>query len=197
MCDEGELLRYCYRVAGTVGIMMCNALDVVDAAALPHAIDLGIGMQITNICRDVAEDAGAGRRYLPATLLGDIPPTDLIDPSNTVKRRLGACVETLLEHADAYYRSGEIGISYLPFSARAGVLSAARIYRAIGDEIRARDFKVWEGRAVVGSRSKCSLTAVATTHVLFGRLRSQDPMSHDRMLHRDLSGFPGFSRHGC
>ena len=67
--DEAELLTYAYRVAGTVGLMMCQVLRVEDARAIPHAIDLGIGMQLTNIARDVKEDAERGRVYIPATVL--------------------------------------------------------------------------------------------------------------------------------
>ena len=64
---EAELLRYCYRVAGTVGLLMCDVLGVHDSRAKAHAIDLGIGMQLTNIARDVQEDAGMGRRYVPVS----------------------------------------------------------------------------------------------------------------------------------
>ena len=78
--DEAALLQYCYRVAGTVGVMMCGVLDVSDRAAFAHAIDLGIAMQLTNICRDIATDAAANRRYLPASLIGDLAPEELIKP---------------------------------------------------------------------------------------------------------------------
>jgi phytoene synthase len=80
MVDEAELLRYCYRAAGTVGLMMCRVLDAPEPAAAAHAVDLGIAMQLTNLCRDVAADARMGRRYLPASLVGDIAPPDLIEP---------------------------------------------------------------------------------------------------------------------
>ena len=63
--NEFELLRYCYRVAGTVGILMCNVLDCDETDAIDYAIDLGIAMQLTNIARDILEDAQMGRRYLP------------------------------------------------------------------------------------------------------------------------------------
>jgi phytoene/squalene synthetase len=69
MPDDRSLLRYCYRVAGTVGLLMCGVLDVDAEAAAPHAIDLGIGMQLTNICRDVLEDGLRDRVYLPASRL--------------------------------------------------------------------------------------------------------------------------------
>lgn len=109
VADMAELLRYCYRVAGTVGLMMTAALDVTAPEALPHAIDLGIAMPLTNIYRDVSEDALRGRRYLPATL-----------------------VHTLLDLADRHYASGERGLHLLPANARAGNLVAASVYREIG-----------------------------------------------------------------
>ena len=74
VADEAELLRYCYRAAGTVGLMMCRVLDAPEPAAAAHAVDLGIAMQLTNICRYVADDARMGRRYLPASLVGDVAP---------------------------------------------------------------------------------------------------------------------------
>ena len=81
IADMDGLLRYCYQVAGTVGLMMCSVLDVKDPKAFPHAVDLGIAMQLTNICRDVRDDALAGRRYLPATMLGDMATNELVEPS--------------------------------------------------------------------------------------------------------------------
>src|SRR5690606_23084968 len=65
MRTDEEFLQYCYRVAGTVGLMMCGVLGVRDVGARRHAIDLGIAMQMTNICRDVLEDAKRDRVYLP------------------------------------------------------------------------------------------------------------------------------------
>jgi 15-cis-phytoene synthase len=62
---DAELLTYCYQVASTVGLMMCGVLGVRDPRALAHAVDLGLAMQLTNICRDVADDARMNRVYLP------------------------------------------------------------------------------------------------------------------------------------
>ena len=95
-----ELLVYCYRVAGTVGMMMAHVMGVRDGAALRHATDLGIAMQLTNICRDVVEDERRDRVYLPAELLGgDLPPTQ-------AGARTAAAVAALLRVADDHYRSG-------------------------------------------------------------------------------------------
>ena len=72
--NEKELLRYCYRVASTVGILMCKVLNCEKSSAINHAIDLGIAMQLTNIARDILEDAEMGRRYLPKSWVGDVSP---------------------------------------------------------------------------------------------------------------------------
>jgi phytoene synthase len=119
VADEAELLRYCYRAAGTVGLMMCRVLDAPEPAAAAHAVDLGIAMQLTNLCRDVSADARMGRRYLPASLVGDIGPTELIDPSPTLQPALRAAVARLLALAETYYASGEAGLPFLPVRALA------------------------------------------------------------------------------
>ena len=82
IADERALRRYAYRVAGTVGLLMCHVLDCDDDAARAHAIDLGIAMQLTNIARDVLEDAEMGRRYLPASWAGDVKPAHITAASN-------------------------------------------------------------------------------------------------------------------
>ncbi|MDH4445093.1 MAG: phytoene/squalene synthase family protein [Akkermansiaceae bacterium] len=189
--DEAELCRYCYRVAGTVGVMMCGVLDVHSSVAHAHAVDLGIAMQLTNISRDIAEDAAADRRYLPASMIGELSPSELISPLEMVQPRLRESVETLLSLADQYYASGESGLSYLPLRARGGILVAARVYRAIGTRLRAADCAFWNGRVVVHDREKLALTAQA---LLSAPLRSafwKFPSHHDASLHRALRGLPG------
>ena len=80
------------KLAGTVGIMMCGVLDVRSPVAHAYAVDLGIAMQLTNISRDVAEDAAAGRIYLPASMIGELTPAELIFPSEMLRPRLRECV---------------------------------------------------------------------------------------------------------
>ncbi len=161
VADMAELLRYCYRVAGTVGLMMTAALDVTAPEALPHAIDLGIAMQLTNICRDVREDALRGRRYLPATLVGALEPAALIDPTGAARTAAVHAVCTLLDLADRHYASGEQGLRHLPSGARAGILVAARVYRQIGVVLRQRDGDCWSSRARVGAAAKAAITLSA------------------------------------
>ena len=158
VADMTELLHYCYRVAGTVGQMMTAALDVTAAEALPHAIHLGIAMQLTNICRDVREDALRNRRYLPATPVGALEPAALVAPTGAARATATSAVRTLLDLAETYYASGERGLHHLPAGARAGVLVAARVYREIGVVLRKRDCDCWWSRATVGAASKAIIT---------------------------------------
>jgi len=182
-----ELLSYCYQVAGTVGLMMCNVLGVKNLDALPHAVDLGVAMQLTNICRDVQADAATGRRYLPASMVGYLPPAALADPAPGLQPQLQDCVHQLLGIAERYYRSGEMGLSYLPVGARAGILTAARIYREIGTCLARRQYRYWQGRVVVSPARKVAVTA----KLLLGSPVSpsfwRPTRPHEPALHRAFS----------
>ncbi len=153
--SERELLEYCYKVAGTVGIMMSPLLGCRGANALPHAAALGIAMQLTNIARDVAEDADAGRIYLPSDWIGDFDPSQIKSGGN---RRIKEAVARILLLAEQFYQSGEVGLNHLPRRSRLAILIAARTYRAIGTEIAKRDFAL-EPRAVVPFWKKLVISA--------------------------------------
>ena len=192
--DEARLLRYCYRVAGTVGLMMCRVLDVDDETAFRHAIDLGIAMQLTNICRDVHEDAAMGRRYLPASLVGDCEPDALQRPDQALRLKMAEAIAYLLDKAEAYYRSGEAGLIYLPPRARAAILVAARLYRAIGRRVHRRLPHLAIERTTVPASVKVGLTLQALTDCGIGRgnlsRRPSQPVRHDPFLHLPLVGLP-------
>ena len=159
-----DLQVYCYRVAGTVGIMMAHLMGVRDGAALFHATDLGIAMQLTNICRDVAEDERRDRVYLPADLMGgDALPTEAVARTKDV-------VATLLELADRYYRSGDRGLSALPAACAGGVRAARLIYAEIGAVIARRGFDVLAGRAIVSPWRKLWLVLRAMAGTVSARL---------------------------
>ncbi len=189
MADEGALLRYCYQAAGTVGAMMSRVLGCDDPAALRHAVDLGIAMQLTNICRDVADDAAAGRRYLPASLIGELAPQALVDPAPALQPRLQACIDTLLDTADRYYRSGEAGLAHLPVGARCSILVAARVYRAIGTRLRRHGNAYWLGRTVVPQRTKGLVTLQALLSTPLRPAFWVPARQHDAALHGALSVF--------
>jgi len=194
VANEAELLRYCYRVAGTVGLMMSAALDVTDPCALPHAIDLGIAMQLTNLCRDVREDALADRRYLPASLVGEIDPERLAYPLEADRPAVRKAVATLLDLADVYYRSGEDGLAYLPANARGSILVAARVYRAIGGRLRRRGCDYWSSRAWVPMGGKALITAGALAATPFRQASGRPARPHDAGLHRPLAGLLGVNQ---
>jgi 15-cis-phytoene synthase len=132
------VLDYSARVASAVGAMMCVLMRVRDADALARACDLGLAMQLTNIARDVGEDARAGRLYLPTDWLaaeGLTPAAFLSDPAATPAiRRLTA---RLLAEADTLYAHAGAGVAALPLSCRPGIEAARRIYRAIGTDLAA------------------------------------------------------------
>jgi phytoene synthase len=188
--DEAELLRYCYRVAGTVGLMMCHVLDVEDAAAFPHAIDLGIAMQLTNICRDVGDDALMGRRYLPETYVGDLQPDQLVKPAPREREAIQEGILRLLILAEDYYRSGEAGLAYLPLQARAGILVAARIYHGIGGKLRLQGGDCWSRRSVVSPWKKAMISARALALLPVNKSFWLAVPSHQRALHSCLAGLP-------
>lgn len=151
--DEAALLRYCFRVAGAVGVLMCPILGLDDRRFLPHAAALGMGMQLTNIARDVAEDWDRSRCYLPVEWTDGLRPGDAAPDPERVRRG----VRKILEVADGYYAAGEAGIGGLDPDSRLAVQAAARIYHAIGTRIRKREFQVLDERAHVSTPRKLRL----------------------------------------
>ena len=186
-----DLIRYCYRVAGTVGLMMCDVLEATDQRARPHAIDLGIAMQLTNIARDVMEDARSGRRYLPADLVGHAEARTIATDAMSVSRQLQQAIVWVLTLAERYYESGESGLPFLPPRPRLAILIAARVYRAIGHELARRDHAPWVGRAVVPTHRKLTRTVGAFFDMMRRADLRQMGAAHDVTLHVALAGLPG------
>ncbi len=166
-----DLITYSYRVAGVVGLMMSHVFGVRDDEALVHAAHLGIGMQITNICRDVAEDWNRGRLYLPDEVLARHGAAglagDLGKPlASSARAPLAASIAELLALADRYYASGAAGEHALPWRAALAVRAARGVYSAIGAQIAAQDHDVFAGRAVVPRSTKLARVAAATLRTL-------------------------------
>jgi phytoene synthase len=167
---EADLWRYCFRVAGAVGVLMCPILGLEDRRHLPHAAALGMGMQLTNIARDVAEDWRRSRCYLPIEWTDGLRPDS--GPPDPARVRRG--VRTILEVADGYYTAGEAGIAALDADSRLAVRAAARIYHAIGTRIRRRGYEVLDERARVSTIAKFGLFAGAMLMPAGGRPRHLD-----------------------
>ncbi len=157
-----DLHGYAARVAGSVGVMMAVLMGVRDRDALARACDLGAAMQLTNIARDVGEDAWAGRLYLPLSWLreeGIDPDAFLAAPSFTPA--VGRLVARLLAEADRLYAAGTPGIGALPLACRSGIGAARLLYAAIGDEVARRGYDSVSSRAVVPAFTKLTLLARA------------------------------------
>ncbi len=143
-----DLLLYCFRVAGVVGAMMCHVIGLSEASALRPAVHLGIAMQLTNVCRDVAEDAADGRVYLPATMLG-VDPDAIVSCTARHRADIVRSVTELLGLADRYYRSADTGMRALPLRASLAVRTARLVYAAIGARLARVAFDPLRGRAFV------------------------------------------------
>jgi phytoene synthase len=165
IASNDELMVYCYRVAGVVGLMLCHVFGLSEPTARENATHLGIAMQLTNICRDVREDAEQHRRYLPAELLA------ACGEQRSERELVGRAVERLLALAERYYRSADAGFYALPLRAALAARAARKVYAAIGDELAARRFDALAGRVAVPLWKKLLLVASAVSEELWDRAR--------------------------
>lgn len=151
-----DTLQYCYHVAGVVGLMMARVMGAKPDSALDHACDLGLAFQLTNIARDVMDDARLGRSYLPRDWLGGTLP----DPQAEIPSpEVYSAILRLLDTAEPYYASGFAGLKALPLRAAWSIAAAARIYRAIGTEIRKRGPEGYRNRISTTKLQKGLLVA--------------------------------------
>ncbi len=152
-----DTLSYAYHVAGVVGVMMSMVMGVREQATLNRAADLGIGFQLTNICRDVMEDAGAGRVYLPADWLAaeGVTPETITDP--LARAGVHRVVCNLLDEAESYYDSAVLGLQALDFRSAWAIAAARGIYRDIGRRVRREGTEAWDNRTVVPKPRKIYL----------------------------------------
>lgn len=160
--DEADLIQYCYLVAGTVGMMMCNLFGVRSKRAHQHAVALGIAMQLTNICRDILEDACAKRTYVPLSMLKthQLSPNALSAQGPTPKE-LKVIVDKMITMAERYYELAYEGLAFLPVRIRIAILVAGEVYRSIGRKIRFNDCEVLQGRTMLSTREKLLVTIKA------------------------------------
>ena len=184
---QDDLIQYAYGVAGTVGLLMCDVLGVHDARAKSYAIDLGIGMQLTNIARDVQADALIGRRYLPMSWTKNLSIGGLARPGPKEQSQIAQGIKQLLTLADQYYDSAMNGLGYLPVRARFAIFVAARVYAEIGYKIRRNAYCVWEGRTIVSTARKLAVTLRAIVDFLTTPRLHRRGVSHDETLHRALA----------
>lgn len=167
---EGDLMRYCYHVAGAVGVMMAKVMGVPDDAedTLDRACDLGLAFQLSNIARDICEDDAAGRCYLPMEWLAemDIPPGQLMKPA--YREQLVLLAGRLVGIGQVHEASARIGAGRLRFRQRWAIFSAANIYGAIGEDVVRLGASAWDHRVHTSLPAKLGDVAKALKETIAG-----------------------------
>ena len=176
--------RYCYHVAGVVGVMMAYVMGVHGEDTLDRASDLGLAFQMTNIARDVMDDAEAGRVYLPGGWLREagVPVGEVARPQH--RPAVFSVTERLLDEAERYYASAEVGLSRLPFRSAWAVATARRVYRDIGRLLRESGPRAWDRRARTGRGRKLSLALAAAGDAWAAARRRETAVSRDGLWTR-------------
>ena len=168
---EADLMRYCWHVAGAVGVMMALVMGVnrADDDTLDRACDLGLAFQLANIARDVVEDDAAGRCYLPVEWLveEDIEPGQHTKPHH--RQELADMAARLAGRMELHAASSRIGAARLPFRCRWAILSAARIYTAIGREVLAKGPAAWDHRVYTSKAQKIGHAVAAFVEAVVNR----------------------------
>lgn len=172
-----DILDYSYHVAGVVGVMMAMIMGVRDAPTLDRACDLGLAFQLTNIARDVMDDAKAGRVFVPQDLLvangAPVDPDLLMQPQNWPAAHDAAI--GLLDVAEGYYASARTGIRDLPFRCAWAISAALKVYREIGEVLRQGGPDSWQGRVGASGARKMSLAVAAGRPALLRSLAKDTP----------------------
>lgn len=189
-----ELRTYCYHVAGTVGLMVAPIFGCRDSRALRHAADLGIAMQLTNILRDIAEDAHLGRIYLPQDEIEafgcDFEAMFTGHPGKGFRELMAFQID----RARRLYASALEGVYALSPSGRFATLTASRLYSGILNEIEALDYDVYRMRAIVpASRKLRSVAGASTDFLLMSMLWREQATSPDRW--KDIDPAPAAAAH--
>jgi phytoene synthase len=187
-----DLRAYAARVAGAVGAMMSVLMGARRPEVLARACDLGIAMQLTNIARDVGEDARFGRLYLPLEWLREAG----VDPDGWLARpvftpAIASLTARLLDEADLIYARASAGIAHLPLACRPGMHAARRLYAEIGCEVRRRGYDAVSQRAVVSAVRKAALLPVAALATLQPAATGMPPaLEEARFLVEAAAGVP-------
>jgi phytoene synthase len=160
--NEADMMRYCWHVAGAVGVMMAVVMGVKpdDQVTLERACDLGLAFQLANIMRDLAEDHAAGRCYIPA----GIPAQDALNP--VYRNALAGIARRMSVLAAAHEASARIGAARLSLRQRWAILSAAGIYGDIARQVARRGNAAWDSRTIVSNARKMAWIARALVQTM-------------------------------
>ena len=159
-----DVEAYGARVAGTVGAMMSLIMGASTDTAIARASELGVAMQLTNIARDIGEDARNGRLYIPRSWFREIGmDADAWLANPTFDARIAGFTQRLLLRADALYRRGEFGLSELSWDCRPAIQAARLVYAEIGKQLEREGLDSVNHRTVVSTRRKLALIARAAS----------------------------------
>tara|TARA_Y100000766_G_scaffold167095_1_gene143551 strand:+ start:437 stop:1303 length:867 start_codon:yes stop_codon:yes gene_type:complete len=184
--NNKELLRYCYRVAGVVGLMMTKALKIESEEANFYAIDLGIAMQLTNISRDIMQDFNNQRIYLPEDT--GITQETLSIKNDENNRRIKQEVNKILLKSNIYYKSSLNGFRYIPIKSRLSILVALRIYEAIGIKIKRSGTKFLEENIYIKIHEKFFIVLKTLLEFAIFFIIPVYRKEHNPYLHENFKG---------
>jgi len=183
-----ELIRYCYKVAGVVGLMMTKALNINNDDAKYYAIDLGIAMQLTNISRDVIQDYNKQRIYLPKDT--GILDEDVCNLNYSDKIKLKKVIHNLLIKSDIYYNSALNGLRYIPIRSRLSILIALRMYQSIGKKIKKTNIEFLEENIYITVFEKLLILINCIFEFIIFFILPIYSKKHNSNLHKSLKGLP-------
>jgi phytoene synthase len=190
-----DLLEYCYHVAGVVGLMMAQVMGVKDDLTLDRACDLGMAFQLTNIARDIVEDAAIGRCYLPMQWLEEMAIDRHRLTDAEFRPALAMLAARLVDLAEPFYQSAEAGITALPLRSAWAVATASGVYREIGVKVRAAGQAAWDERVSTSKADKIRLVISGGWRALASRGRNWPPRDPNlwRRPHRPCEVVPDAS----
>ena len=166
--------------------MICDVLDIRDSKLRYFAIDFGIAMQLTNICRDIKEDAQIDRIYLPKNETASLAIGNFRSPSNTDLMIINSSRDKLIKLADRYYQSGIYGINQLPKKIKRSFMVASNIYQGIGHKIIQKRCSFNEQRVYLSIFEKLNLTI----KTFLKRPKFINRPLHEKKLHALLQDLP-------
>lgn len=186
--SEKSLIIYCYQVAGTVGLMVCDIFGVKDKKMRYFAIDLGIAMQLVNISRDIYEDSLRNRVYLPESLIGKYSAKEIANPNKEAARKIDEARKKIIKLANIYFDSASRAIDHLPKGASLAVKLASALYQQIGYQLMNAQYVHNEKRCYVSNFSKLLITLGIITKYLTSL--KEEMKLHNENLHKFIRNLP-------
>ena len=187
--SDKSLIVYCYQVAGTVGLMVCDIFGVKDKKMRYFAIDLGIAMQLVNISRDIYEDSLRNRVYLPESLIGKYKAKEIANPNKDIAKKIDVARKHIIELANVYFESASRAIDHLPSGASLAVKLASNLYQQIGYQLMSIQYTHKEKRCYVSNFNKLLITlSIITKYMTTFKLQMK---SHNKILHKYIHNLPG------